>query len=793
MTVNTTTITAGPYAGNDLATEFSFGFNLQLPNQIIVFTFDDESNKTELTLGTDYSVSINQDNGGTVVLNDPLQTGVTLFMRSNYEPTQQTDLESQGSFFPDVHEDALDKLTILILQLTDSLGRSLRIEDCSPVSGIPALSELSANGVLTVNEDGDAFEFRTFDDVVASSSSIDSINRQLAALINLQQDEDLEPVFVMRDLVRDGVRVNMSRYKLLGFHTVGDYGGGEYYYDSTCPVVNHNGVTVIDPNNNADLTNFNLEQQQQWITPASGVSLGCFRLVPGNGLRPEQAGSIGDYVFNGHTGTDNSVVLQNYVNVVAINGTEIKLSPGRIYLTDTLSFSPFTNDQYPAGTGRVSIVGEAMGIATGDIEPQGSGFAHKNGITGPVMDFTGNFTVTAPGGSGRGINLQRLIVIGGNASTDAVYIENCNGQVSLKDYIFRIRNGSSHGLTLKTSWEIQNENGLIRGDADPEDETLNDVWTGVGINILSDDSGGQNNMQIHQNINVARMGRGRQIGRRDETSGTFSPIKFIGGQCSNNQHEGELIGAGVYVFNSDSCQYEGNRLNGVRIDSEGGNDLPRGIKYTTPYFTNNGAAEDGSQSNYAVNVVDGQGVELDTPLFQNTGDGVFVDLLNGASDIKITRPIIRSVTSYGASSGTAFKLTSSNSDTSKVELISPRFNQNTNTQIDAPDNVIAKTMAGGVRVSTTTAGTINIARGGGDPTPYLNVLLDRPTNSLVANFANGRELQTLTVMFTNTNTSIQNNTNISFSSGTNYTPSSNESVVVFLRLNGRWVQIGGTD
>lgn len=51
-----------------------------------------------------------------MVLTSPLAIGWQISIARELAPTQETDLRNQGKFFAEVHEDAFDKLTMLIQQ-----------------------------------------------------------------------------------------------------------------------------------------------------------------------------------------------------------------------------------------------------------------------------------------------------------------------------------------------------------------------------------------------------------------------------------------------------------------------------------------------------------------------------------------------------------------------------------------------------------------------------------------------------------------------------------------------------
>jgi len=137
MTVQNQTITAGPYTGNDVADTFNYTWRIVSASQVIVIETDDLGVETVLVEGTDYRVEgIGAQGGGEIVrvvsaADTPLPTGYFWFIRSNFVPTQETDFESQGAFFPGNHEDAIDKLTRLIQQLTYSDSVTLMFSENS--------------------------------------------------------------------------------------------------------------------------------------------------------------------------------------------------------------------------------------------------------------------------------------------------------------------------------------------------------------------------------------------------------------------------------------------------------------------------------------------------------------------------------------------------------------------------------------------------------------------------------------------------------------------------------------
>ncbi len=174
MTVNTSDIVDGPYSGNDVTTEFSYNFRVDVNTQLTVFETDDQDVQTTLTLTTDYTVaSVGVDAGGLVTrVAGALPTGYTWYIRSNYDDTQLTDFNSQGAFFPEVHEAAMDKLTFLIQQLADQNLRSAKFPDSYSGSAAATLPLPASDTYLKWATDGLTLENdSTIPDGVAAAAA----------------------------------------------------------------------------------------------------------------------------------------------------------------------------------------------------------------------------------------------------------------------------------------------------------------------------------------------------------------------------------------------------------------------------------------------------------------------------------------------------------------------------------------------------------------------------------------------------------------------------------------------
>lgn len=131
MTVSSTNRLSGPFAGDDTTTELPFDFVVIAASDVAVIVADAEGAETTLTLDSDYTVALNENQdeapGGTVTLLLPLATDTTAVVTSDVGFVQSVSIPSLSGFYPTVIERALDKLTIKQQEIQRDVERSLKL------------------------------------------------------------------------------------------------------------------------------------------------------------------------------------------------------------------------------------------------------------------------------------------------------------------------------------------------------------------------------------------------------------------------------------------------------------------------------------------------------------------------------------------------------------------------------------------------------------------------------------------------------------------------------------------
>ncbi|MCP2041935.1 hypothetical protein L1281_002553, partial [Neisseria sp. HSC-16F19] len=128
MTIQTETRKTGLFVGDGQQRHFPFHFKVFTASDVLVVIRGATAERI-LVPGSDCTVTLQADQedapGGEVVLDEPLAAGEFMIIGSAVPNLQLSHFTNQGGFYPTVLNDALDRLTVMVQQLQERVGRSL--------------------------------------------------------------------------------------------------------------------------------------------------------------------------------------------------------------------------------------------------------------------------------------------------------------------------------------------------------------------------------------------------------------------------------------------------------------------------------------------------------------------------------------------------------------------------------------------------------------------------------------------------------------------------------------------
>lgn len=174
------------YTGNNTTASYDYDFKI-FNREDITLTVNISGTETTLVLNTDYEVyGAGDEAGGNILLlnleqswldvNGFLDLDVTLAITRGLEFTQEIDFRNQGEYYSEGHEDALDKMTMLIQQQNEVIGRTLRqpISDQNDGLELPTATD-RAGAYLGFDIDGNPVAVSSVDTTATISPYIETL------------------------------------------------------------------------------------------------------------------------------------------------------------------------------------------------------------------------------------------------------------------------------------------------------------------------------------------------------------------------------------------------------------------------------------------------------------------------------------------------------------------------------------------------------------------------------------------------------------------------------------------
>lgn len=127
MTVSTN-VNKATFNGSGSTGPFTFNFRFYINTEISVLRVAADGTDTLLTEGTDYTLSgAGSYGGGLVTLSTALSVGQQLVIMRLVDLLQSTEVRNLGTFFPEIHEDAFDRMVMMIQQIAEMAERAIKL------------------------------------------------------------------------------------------------------------------------------------------------------------------------------------------------------------------------------------------------------------------------------------------------------------------------------------------------------------------------------------------------------------------------------------------------------------------------------------------------------------------------------------------------------------------------------------------------------------------------------------------------------------------------------------------
>lgn len=203
------------YVGNNSTAAYAYTFKVFNQSDLKVTKRDLAGIETPLVVGTDFTVSgVGSKSGGFVTLTAGfLPTGFALTIRRVRSFTQPTSIRDQKDFYPEIHEDVFDSLTMQTQQLKEETSRALKLPETMQAGAFnPALPFDIATAyrrTLIVNATGDGFDLGLTTEQIAGAQAAAfaaELSAQLSAtnaIIIEEAIDDVEAVALLAQTAAD--------------------------------------------------------------------------------------------------------------------------------------------------------------------------------------------------------------------------------------------------------------------------------------------------------------------------------------------------------------------------------------------------------------------------------------------------------------------------------------------------------------------------------------------------------------------------------------------------------------
>lgn len=182
MTIASETNRSGPYLCNGSTTVFPYAFQVSDASHLRVVRTNSAGLSTDLTLGTDYTVSgVGSSGGGSITTTVAYASGNTIVNLLSLPFTQEIDLTNQGGYYAETVETGFDLAVQRDLQLKEEIDRCIKVPADFEAADLEALT----GAILRVSDSADAID--AVSDIVGSIPAVAAISDDIELIAGIAE------------------------------------------------------------------------------------------------------------------------------------------------------------------------------------------------------------------------------------------------------------------------------------------------------------------------------------------------------------------------------------------------------------------------------------------------------------------------------------------------------------------------------------------------------------------------------------------------------------------------------
>ena len=199
MTVSSTT-KRNSYSGNGSTTVFAYSFKIFDDDDItVILRTDSTGSEAVQTKTTHYSVSgVGSASGGNITFGSAPASGITVVLLRETAQTQATDYTPNDPFPAASHEDALDKITLMVQDQQDELDRSLKLSRTNTMTSTEFTVGAStrANKILAFDSSGELAVTQEIGTFQGTDATITTSNYNQSDIVKSTTTAQLNNIYI---------------------------------------------------------------------------------------------------------------------------------------------------------------------------------------------------------------------------------------------------------------------------------------------------------------------------------------------------------------------------------------------------------------------------------------------------------------------------------------------------------------------------------------------------------------------------------------------------------------------